>query len=312
MSIIISVVVPSYNSETTITACLQSILNQDVSEPFEVIVVDSSCDQTPQLIRNNFPAVKVIHIDHRVDSGTARDMGVRNAQGKLVAFIDSDCTVSPDYLRRVAENHSLNKYVAVGGPVINGNPQSLISWASYMIEFSEFLPKGMEKTAVSHLPTCNLCYRREIFDVYGGFPRNAVLMQCDLLFNWKICQTERKILFDPAIPVAHHHRTTLKSYLRHQYAIGIGTVQVLRRTRLRGSTLVKYPILVTLMLPVLPLIKFTRTTARCLRWDYPSFLKRPMVFPLLSLGLLWWLVGFAKEVYNKEAVTDVNAGIPPA
>jgi GT2 family glycosyltransferase len=308
----ISVIIPSYNSEATIIACLQSIFNQDVDEPFEVIVVDSSYDQTPQLIRNSFPRVKLTHMDHRVDSGTARDIGVRNAQGKLIAFIDSDCTVGPDYLRRVVKNHSLNKYVAVGGPVINGNPQSLISWASYMIEFSEFLPKGKEKMAVSHLPTCNLCYKREIFDVYGGFPGNVVLMQCDLLFNWRICKDEKKILFDPAIPVAHNHRTTLKSYLRHQYAIGIGTVQVLRRTRLQGSTLVKHPILVTFLLPMLPLIKFTRTTARCLRWDYSSLLKRPLVFPLLFLGLLWWLTGFAKEVYNKEAVTAVNAGIPPA
>jgi glycosyltransferase involved in cell wall biosynthesis len=305
----ISVIIPSYNSEATIMDCLQSIFNQDIAEPFEVIVVDSSCDQTPRLIRNSFPRVKLVHMDHRVDSGTARDIGVRNAQGKLIAFIDSDCTVRPDYLRRVAKNHSSGKYVAVGGPVINGNPQSLISWASYMIEFSEFLPKGSERKAVSHLPTCNLCYKREIFDIYGGFPGNVVMMQCDLLFNWRICKNEKKILFDPAIPVAHHHRTTLISYLRHQYAIGTGTVQVLRRTRLQGSTLVKYPVMVTFMLPVLPLIKFTRTAARCIRWDYSSFLKRPLVVPLLLLGLLWWLAGFAREVYNKQSTARVNAEI---
>ena len=191
----ISVIVPSYNSEATIVPCLQSILNQDIKEPYEVIVVDSSSDQTQELIKKYFPTVKLIHIDHRIDAGTARDTGVRNSQGELIAFIDSDCTIEPDYLQRVLENHSSNNYAAVGGPVKNANPQSLISWASYVIEFSEFLPKGEKKVEVSNIPTCNICYKREVFDRYGRFPGKEVLQQEDLLFNWRIHSQGGKILF---------------------------------------------------------------------------------------------------------------------
>ncbi len=297
----ISVIIPSYNSETTIVPCLRAILNQDIEEPYEVIVVDSSVDQTPMLIKEHFPTVNLIHIDHRVDAGTARDTGVQNSHGDLISFVDSDCTVQPDYLQRVLENLSSEKYAAVGGPVINnGNPKSLISWAGYMIEFNQFLPEGKGKVEVNHIPTCNICYRREVFDRYGRFPSKEVLQQEDLLFNWRIQSQGEKILLDHAIPVPHHHRTKLKSYLHHQYEIGIGTVQVLRKTNLQGSTLVKYPILVTFLLPLLPLVKFGRTSFRFLRWDLSILWKRPFIFPLLWLGLLFWIVGFARGVYENS------------
>jgi glycosyltransferase involved in cell wall biosynthesis len=302
----ISVVIPSYNSEATITACLRSIFSQDIEEEFEVIVVDSSTDKTPGLICDNFPSAQLTHLDHRVDAGTARQIGLKQAGGRLISFIDSDCIIRPDYLRRMSENHSSGNYPACGGPVINGNPDSSVSWAGYIIEFNEFFPDGTEHKTVGHVPTCNICYKREVFDLHGGFPANEVLMHEDLLFNWRVCGHENKILFDPFIPVAHHHRTTLRSYLRHQYKIGIGTVQVLRKTDLRGSSLVKHPLLATFLLPALPLIKFSRTTARVLGWDCTILLKRPLIIPLLLTGLLWWLTGFATELYNREAIDAMN------
>jgi len=45
-----SVVVPSYRSEATIRACLQSVLRQDLAQPFEVIVVDSGDDETAAIV----------------------------------------------------------------------------------------------------------------------------------------------------------------------------------------------------------------------------------------------------------------------
>lgn len=45
-----SVITPSYNSEETIVACSESILAQDINEPYEVIVVDSSSDAMPRFL----------------------------------------------------------------------------------------------------------------------------------------------------------------------------------------------------------------------------------------------------------------------
>jgi O-antigen biosynthesis protein len=293
----ISVIIPSYNSETTIAQTLQSILNQDVQEPYEVIVVDSSTDKTAEIIKENFKTVKLIHLDHRIDSGTARDIGFKNSLGEIIAFIDSDCTIEPFHLRRVLFDHQSHDYAAVGGPVRNGNPESIIGWAGYVLEFSEFIPNIGEKIEVKHIPSCNISYKREVLINHGGFPSNEVLMQVDLLFNWRVSKAGGKILYDSELVTFHCHRTTLKSYLHHQYIIGIGTVNVLRRTDLQGSQLVAHPKLILFLLPMLPVVKFVRNTARFFKWDPTILLRRPLVFPLLLLGLTYWIVGFTREVY---------------
>jgi glycosyltransferase involved in cell wall biosynthesis len=53
--VIFSVIIPSYNSEKTIDACLASVTGQRTALPYEVIVVDSSDDNTKNIINNCYP-----------------------------------------------------------------------------------------------------------------------------------------------------------------------------------------------------------------------------------------------------------------
>jgi GT2 family glycosyltransferase len=295
-----SVIIPSYNSEETIVACLGSILAQDINEPYEVIVVDSSSDATPELVRDRFPSVQLKHFERRVGSGTARNIGVEMSRAShLLAFLDSDCVVQPDWLRQMVAAHE-SEYAAVGGPVLNGNPESLVSWAGYLAEFSQFLPCKTHMEEVQHLPAGNLSYKPSIFERYGGFPGDEIVKQVDLLFNWKLRQNGERFLLLPDIRVAHFHRTRLKDHLEHQFTIGRGTVQVLRRTNLPGSTLVRYPILASILLPALPLVKFIRSSYRFLKWQPKALRRMPLIFPLFALGLLYWVAGFACEVWDTD------------
>jgi GT2 family glycosyltransferase len=294
-----SVIIPSYNSEETIVACLESILAQDINEPYEVIVVDSSSDATPELIRERFPSVRLKHFEQRVGSGTARNIGVEMARAShLLAFLDSDCVVQPGWLCQMVAAHE-SEYAAVGGPVLNGNPESLVSWAGYLAEFNQFLPKDGDCRDTGHIPTSNVSYKRYVFERYGGFPEEVV-KQVDLLFHWQVCQQGEKLLLDPTIRVAHCHRAYLGDYLYHQFDIGRGTVQVLRRTNLPGSTLVRYRLLASVFLPALPLVKFIRSSYRFLKWRLKALWQMPLIFPLFALGLLYWAAGFACEVWNMD------------
>jgi glycosyltransferase involved in cell wall biosynthesis len=290
-----SVIIPSYDSEQTIIPCLSSVMAQDLAEPYEVIVVDSSKDRTPYLIRKQFPTVKLIHLERRTDPGTARNIGIAKAQGEILAFIDSDCVASHDWLQRMIRAHD-SQHRVVGGAIENGNPDTLISRAGYVIEFREFLPIGLPRM-VKHIPTCNISYKREVFTNYGGF-RGDFYPQEDLLYNWEIRQKGERILFDPAIRVAHHHRTKLRDYLKHQVNIGQVTPWVLKRTDLPGSFIAAQPWLATLALPLLPLVKFIRTVTTFLRLQPETILHRPFLLPLLLLGLIFWGVGFARGTYE--------------
>src|SRR3989344_1873665 len=97
---IISVIIPSYNSQRYIARCLHSVISQHTTLPYEIIVVDSSKDETPFIIKKNFPSVQLISLKNQTFPGAARNIGVEKSQGKIIAFIDSDCIAASDWLEK--------------------------------------------------------------------------------------------------------------------------------------------------------------------------------------------------------------------
>ena len=136
----ISVVIPSFHSRRTILYCLAALYDQE-ELPGEVIIADSSEDDTPEWIKTHYPQVVTYKFNHRTFPGPARNMGTSLAKGKIIAFIDADCLAAPDWAQRMAAQHSAGHQI-VGGSVEVGNPKSLMAWAGHLGEFREFLPVG--------------------------------------------------------------------------------------------------------------------------------------------------------------------------
>ena len=100
---LISIIVPAYNVEKYIKACLDSIIIQTYSN-FEVIVInDGSTDQTKKML-NEYESNPKIRIFSQENGGlsAARNHGLKLANGELVCFIDSDDSVKSDYLEKLA------------------------------------------------------------------------------------------------------------------------------------------------------------------------------------------------------------------
>lgn len=294
----ISVIIPSYNSETTIGKCLDALLSQSYDGNYEIILVDSSTDRTPQIVSSEYPNVQFIHFGQKTDPGTARNAGIRKARGDLIAFIDSDCVAAHDWLENIEAAHR-SLYNVVGGSVNNGNDkEDLVAWAGYVSEFREFLPE-QPKQDVMHIPTCNISYKKNIFAKFGSF-KGEYYPQEDLVYNYNLQKNGEKILFDPTIQVYHHHRSELGSFLSHQKRIGAITSKVLKVVDLEGASIVRHPYLALLLLPFLPIVKFLRTVFVFLRHQPGAILKRPLVLPIFGLGLIFWLTGFASGIYRKD------------
>ena len=99
---LISIIVPAYNVEKYIKACLDSIIIQTYSN-FEVIVInDGSTDQTKKML-NEYESNPKIRIFSQKNGGlsAARNQGLKLANGELVCFIDSDDSVKSDYLEKL-------------------------------------------------------------------------------------------------------------------------------------------------------------------------------------------------------------------
>ncbi|HSO73651.1 MAG TPA: glycosyltransferase family A protein, partial [Blastocatellia bacterium] len=137
---LVSVIVPCYNSDRTIKPCLAAIINQQTSVSFDVTVVDSSSDHTPRIVEQEFPSVRLIHLESRTYAGAARNVGLRATRAPFCLMIDSDCVARPDLIERMIVHHRADHYAAVGGSLANGTPLSLSGLVGYLAEFKEFMP----------------------------------------------------------------------------------------------------------------------------------------------------------------------------
>lgn len=99
----ISIIVPVYNGEKYLERCINSILEQSISD-FELILVDDGSDDNSGVICNKAAAkdkrVKVFHIPNGGVS-CARNLGIENASGKYITFVDSDDYIETDHIRNI-------------------------------------------------------------------------------------------------------------------------------------------------------------------------------------------------------------------
>jgi glycosyltransferase involved in cell wall biosynthesis len=286
-----SVIIPSYNSAATIRACLQSVLAQDLPDPYQVFVFDSGTDATAAIVEREFPSVRLLRAAQQTDPARGRNRAAAAATGQVLAFIDSDCIASPDWLRRLCTIVE-NGYDGAGGAIAPVDRSTNAAWAGYFTEFREFLPGGSPRPA-SYLTINNAAYSRDIFLRAGGFPE-AYFPQEDQVFWTRLQPLGARIMMDPSIVVRHHHRSGAAAFLRHQHTIGVANGRVVLALGLRGAGLAAHPWLAALALPCLTSYRFLRTCQACWRQERSILVRRPQIAVLCWLGMWWWGAGFVR------------------
>lgn len=96
----ISVILPTYNNENTIERAIFSVVYQTIFDWELVIVDDASTDCTPDVIRKYVDGdkIRVIQNAENKGAGISRQVGLADARGEFVTFLDSDDLLKPDYL----------------------------------------------------------------------------------------------------------------------------------------------------------------------------------------------------------------------
>ncbi len=95
----ISVIIPSFNRAHTLTRALQSVLAQDHAASEILLIDDGSTDNTAERVQQDFPSVRYCYQDNAGVSA-ARNLGIAQAKGEWLAFLDSDDAWLPQKLHR--------------------------------------------------------------------------------------------------------------------------------------------------------------------------------------------------------------------
>ena len=280
---LVSVIIASWNAGETIAGCLESVLNQQTDAGFEVILADSSTDRTPDLVRERFPAVRLLHFPERKFCGSARNAGFAAARGEIIAFLDADCRARPNWIEEIVAAHR-DPRSAVQGAVENGAPESLVSWAYYFSEFSLWLPGGRPRP-IRELVGCCLSVKRQALERHGLFLEGSYCS--DTAFQWRLEQVGERPLFCPDIRVAHLTTYDLAGFLKHEVRHGADFARVrVREQRLPALRRA----LLAVQMPFLPLLLFLRICRRVVRSDADTT-RFVQVSPLVLAGATAWSLG---------------------
>lgn len=159
----VSVIVPAKNAARSIDACLAALAAHLPRESTEVIVVDNgSTDDTALRAANR--SVRVLHVPQGFVS-RVRNEGARAARGQIVAFVDADCTVLPEWHDAVTTVLA-DPSVGIAGCRHEIPPDA--TWCQRVWHDAQ-LQREAALGGVSYVPAGNCAMRRDTFLALGGF-----------------------------------------------------------------------------------------------------------------------------------------------
>lgn len=281
--IAVSVIIPSFNSQHTIKQCLHALERQKCQQNFEIIVVDSSQDNTSKIIIQKFPNISFYSFSKRKYPGDARNFGATKASGQIFAFTDSDCIVDSNWIEKIIEAHK-NPSPLIGGIIDNGNPESYVGWGHYFSEFSQWMPQATSGY-MGDVPGGCLSIKRWAFEKYGPFPEG--IYSEDTLFNWKLSERLVKPLFIPGIKVRHINQTNFFKLFKKQSIHG----KYFAMVRISAKNLSVFCRSVyAIFSPLLPFILYYRICKRIIK--NKTYVKQFIVAsPIVIFSLIGWSFG---------------------
>lgn len=197
---LISIIVPVFNAEVYLVQCLDSILLQSF-EHFELLLINDGSVDNSGSICNSYSTkddrVRVFHMNNRGVS-SARNIGIEEAKGEWIVFVDSDDFVVPNFLEKLTSPGYLDEYDLIGGNYYlfsNGSYSPRHRIDSSLV----FDESGVENIALNCLysgyyrnvfgvdlhtiPIWNKMYKREIIRNQNIRFNEAMIMSEDALFN---------------------------------------------------------------------------------------------------------------------------------
>lgn len=140
--------------------------------PDEVVVVDGNSKVDTLSIVKQFP-VKIV-VESGAGFGHARNVGVDNAAGDLVFFIDSDCYAEPNWIEKILSHFDRPEIAGVTGQTRLWNRDSGVTRFLAHVGGRMTMPTGPLYLKIA--PTMNLTLMREVISNVGGF--DETLIRC--------------------------------------------------------------------------------------------------------------------------------------
>lgn len=222
-----SIIIPAYNAQKTLAACLQALQTQTVPrEQYEIIVInDASQDNTVAIAEAN-GADRIISEGKLGKSGT-RNAGAKAAQGAILLFTDADCEPLPNWIEEMVTPF-LNDPEIIGAKGAYYSRQT--EWVARFtqVEVEERYDLLATHKTINFIDTYSAGYRRDVFLENGGFDVTLPEVE-DQDLSFRLAAKGYKMVFIPSARVYHHHLTSAWGYAKRKYRIAKWRAMLMHR-----------------------------------------------------------------------------------
>ena len=240
----ISFVVIAYNEAHNLERCLLSVTEQDGLAEYEVVIVNDGSSDATRLVAeqfiSRFPQAMLINHERNLGRGAARHTGALAARGDMLAYIDGDNLIPPNWLSICLEY--MNDFDAVGGLAIPDGD------ATYIYSRLSLRPRLVPPSTV--VTGANGLYRRRVFDsvtfdlsLRGGE---------DVAMNHAMELAGFRTKLIPGLITEHIENKTYAKSISWLYESGRGASRQLRRyKKIRRPDIAFFVFFITMLISLL-------------------------------------------------------------
>lgn len=308
---LVSIIIPTIDINDYILHENLPAFTKQTYKKFEVIILPNQSSSKDIELTQKYNWLRIIPTEKITRPALKRDIGVKEAKGEIIAFIDDDAYPTPEWLSKAVPIFSKEKIEAVCGPGIL--PKNSSFWEKVFDEVLKtpvgsggysfrFVPK--KRKYVDDYPSMNFLIKKSVFNELGGFNSDYWPGEDSKLCNDLVHKNHGKILYDPDVVIYHHRRETLKGYLKQHANYGFhrgaffahGDKNSKKLSYLLPSGLVIYLISLTFLLIVLNLF---------------PLLTNPLY--IVSIPLVFYIIGLSFTLassFANEKSLKISFSVP--
>lgn len=271
----ISIIVPFYNAEKYIRGSIESLLSQEFpTDDYEIIFIDNNSTDSSSEIVKRYPRIKLVS-ESRQSPYSARNTGVKESVGRIVAFTDPDCNAFPDWLAEIERAMADPAVSVVLGQNLMPNNSSLLSMIQDYENEKEVYTFSSGDGRIYFGHTNNMAVRRELFndvDLFVEKKRGA-----DTMFVNSVVKkySTRAVVYSESMKVLHMEIEKPLDYYKKVFIYG------------RSRNLYKHIVNI-------PPISYSGRLAiykNVIKRKNYSYLNSVKLFLLLAMGVIFWQAG---------------------
>ena len=229
MSVLLSIIIPTYNRKNSLSKCLYAFVNQVTKMSYEVLIIDDgSTDNTDEVIKkwekNTHFILRYFRQENR-GPASARNIGIKQARGDILLFVGDDIIATPNLIEQHMLFHC--KY-----PEENVAMLGYVTWSSeikvtpfmYWLEhggpqFQYYKFKHREK--VKAFWTCNISLKRSFLIKEGYFDEDFPYAAYeDTELGYRLQKKGLQIIYNKNAIAYHYHSTNIEKYCYRQKLVG--------------------------------------------------------------------------------------------